>query len=145
MLDTSSGDQLCRECGYVLEERVLNDEQEWRSFSTETSGGAPRGSDRNRVGEALDSWLEDGGVGTSMLIGGATASKGLGSGRRLQMLHEAATGGAGAGDTGARDRQLRGAFSYLRLIGEAFSLRDHVLERAKEIAKELLVSSSTSS
>ncbi|KAL8441303.1 hypothetical protein Emag_007287 [Eimeria magna] len=138
VLDSSSGDQLCRECGYVLEERVLNEEQEWRSFSTETSGGGSRGADRNRVGEALDGWLEDGGIGTSMLIGGATASKGLGSGRRLQMLHEAATSGGPGGEAGARDRQLRAAFNYLRLIGEAFSLRDHVLERAKEIAKELL-------
>ncbi|KAL8269286.1 hypothetical protein Esti_006791 [Eimeria stiedai] len=138
VLDASSGDQLCRECGYVLEERVLNEEQEWRSFSTETSGGGSRGSDRNRVGEALDGWLEDGGIGTSMLIGGATAGKGLGSGRRLQMLHEAATSGGPGGEAGARDRQLRAAFNYLRLIGEAFSLRDHVLERAKEIAKELL-------
>ncbi|OEH80485.1 transcription initiation factor iib [Cyclospora cayetanensis] len=138
VLDSSSGDQLCRDCGYVLEERVLNEEQEWRSFSAETSGGAPKGADRNRVGEALDGWLEDGGIGTSMLIGGGSSSKGLGSGRRLQMLHEAATGGSGAGESGSRDRQLRAAFSYLRLIGEAFSFRDHVLERAKEIAKELL-------
>ncbi|CDI79511.1 transcription initiation factor iib, putative [Eimeria acervulina] len=139
VLDSSSGDQLCKECGFVLEERVLNEEQEWRSFSAENSGGgAPKGSERNRVGEALDGWLQDGGISTSMLIGGGSMSKGLGSGRRLQILHEAATGSAAAGETGNRDRQLRAAFSYLRLIAEAFSLRDYILERGKEIAKELL-------
>lgn len=78
-----------------------------------------------------------------MLVSGAGGSLGGGkaasNAKRLQQLHEATTSGLGAG-TGSGDRQLKAAFNYLRLIGEAFALRDNVLERAKEITKDLLVS-----
>ncbi|KFG30843.1 transcription initiation factor IIB, partial [Toxoplasma gondii p89] len=98
------------------------------------------GADRNRVGDALDAWLEDGGIGTTMLVassGGPLAGKAAWSAKRLQQLHEAATSGLGSG-VGSGDRQLKVAFNYIRLIGEAFALRDNVLERAKEITKDLM-------
>lgn len=143
VFDASSGDQLCRECGLVVEEKALSEEQEWRNFSAEAASSGRGGAGRNRVGDTLDAWLEDGGIGTTMLVSGAGGSLGGGkaasNAKRLQQLHEATTSGLGAG-VGSGDRQLKAAFNYLRLIGEAFALRDNVLERAKEITKDLLVS-----
>lgn len=143
MFDASSGDQICRECGFVVEEKVLSEEQEWRNFSAEVASSSRGGADRNRVGEALDGWLETGGIGTSMLVGSAgglaSGTRAANAAKRLQQLHEATTGSfAAAGAAGNRDRQLKSAFSCLRLIGEAFALRDNVLERAKEITKDLM-------
>ncbi|EPR59690.1 transcription initiation factor IIB [Toxoplasma gondii TgCatPRC2] len=140
VFDSSSGDQLCRECGLIVEEKVLSEEQEWRNFSAEAASSSRGGADRNRVGDALDAWLEDGGIGTTMLVassGGPLAGKAAWSAKRLQQLHEAATSGLGSG-VGSGDRQLKVAFNYIRLIGEAFALRDNVLERAKEITKDLM-------
>ncbi|CBZ51496.1 At4g37010, related [Neospora caninum Liverpool] len=140
VFDSSSGDQLCRECGLIVEEKVLSEEQEWRNFSAEAASSSRGGADRNRVGDALDAWLEDGGIGTTMLVassGGPLAGKAAWSAKRLQQLHEAATSGLGTG-VGSGDRQLKVAFNYIRLIGEAFALRDNVLERAKEITKDLM-------
>ncbi|KAF8820511.1 transcription initiation factor IIB [Cardiosporidium cionae] len=117
--DPSSGDELCCQCGLVLESKVMSEEQEWRNFCHESSGG--RGEDRNRVGEAIDQWLDDGVAGTTI----------LGGSRRFQQLNEASTA------LSSNDKLLRSAFQHLRLIAEAFSLRDNIIEIAKEITKEL--------
>ncbi|KAF8820700.1 transcription initiation factor IIB [Cardiosporidium cionae] len=118
--DQSSGDELCCQCGLILESKVMSEEQEWRNFCHDSSSGS-RGADRNRVGEAIDHWLDDGVAGTTM----------LGGSRRFQQLNEAST------SLSSNDKLLRSAFQHLRLIAEAFSLRENIVEIAKEIAKEL--------
>lgn len=64
--DNHSGDELCSDCGQILESRVMSEEQEWRSFSNSDGGS---GNDRSRVGGVNDSWLEEGIQGTSMIGG----------------------------------------------------------------------------
>eukprot|EP00920_Eleutheroschizon_duboscqi_P004137 GHVT01009574.1.p1 GENE.GHVT01009574.1~~GHVT01009574.1.p1 ORF type:complete len:314 (+),score=36.92 GHVT01009574.1:632-1573(+) len=120
VLDQISGDQLCRNCGLILESKILSEEQEWRNFSGDSGVGS---GDRSRVGEAVDTWLQDG-------IGGTTM---LGGSKRLLQLNESTT------SVGTNDRLLKSAFANLRLVAEALNLRDNVIETAKDIAKDLLV------
>eukprot|EP00920_Eleutheroschizon_duboscqi_P004135 GHVT01009572.1.p1 GENE.GHVT01009572.1~~GHVT01009572.1.p1 ORF type:complete len:424 (+),score=70.54 GHVT01009572.1:632-1903(+) len=119
VLDQISGDQLCRNCGLILESKILSEEQEWRNFSGDSGVGS---GDRSRVGEAVDTWLQDG-------IGGTTM---LGGSKRLLQLNESTT------SVGTNDRLLKSAFANLRLVAEALNLRDNVIETAKDIAKDLL-------
>ncbi|KAH0474553.1 MAG: hypothetical protein KVP17_004365 [Porospora cf. gigantea B] len=119
--DSHSGDELCSACGLVVESRVMSEEQEWRSFSNSDGGS---GGDRSRVGGPSDLWLSDGVQGTSMMSGDSKYQK-------LMMVHEMATA------LSSSDRQLKAAFQNLRLIADTFNLRENVVERCKEIVKDL--------
>ncbi|KNG78221.1 transcription initiation factor TFIIB [Plasmodium falciparum IGH-CR14] len=54
--DTSEGTQICNGCGMVVESKILSEEQEWRNFQND---GQSKNTDRNRVGEVSDIWLEN--------------------------------------------------------------------------------------
>lgn len=115
--DNSEGTQICSSCGMVVESRILSDEAEWRNFSND---GSSKKNDRNRVGEMSDVWLENHVTSTTFI----KSSKKL---QHLNMLTQINKG----------DQILVSAFSTLKLICETFSLRSSVVERAKEITKEL--------
>eukprot|EP01053_Blabericola_migrator_P007130 Blabericola_migrator_1__7129@NODE_360_length_9432_cov_135_447517_g288_i0_p3_GENE_NODE_360_length_9432_cov_135_447517_g288_i0NODE_360_length_9432_cov_135_447517_g288_i0_p3_ORF_typecomplete_len334_score55_26TFIIB/PF00382_19/9_4e07TFIIB/PF00382_19/0_0015TF_Zn_Ribbon/PF08271_12/7_5e13Cyclin_C/PF02984_19/6_7e02Cyclin_C/PF02984_19/56Cyclin_C/PF02984_19/0_36zfRING_4/PF14570_6/19zfRING_4/PF14570_6/1_8DUF2614/PF11023_8/0_092DZR/PF12773_7/1_9DZR/PF12773_7/0_2DZR/PF12773_7/7_7e03zfribbon_3/PF13248_6/20zfri len=122
--DNHSGDDLCSNCGQVLESRVMSEEQEWRTFSN-TDGGS--GNDKSRVGGVNDTWMEEGVQGTTMMGGDKRFN-------RLAQAHELATSASSS------DRQLKTAFNNLRLIAEHMGLRENILERCKEMVKDLQVS-----
>ena len=52
--DARAGDLICRECGLVVGDRLIDVSSEWRTFSDETSGG-----DRSRVGAAQNYLFEN--------------------------------------------------------------------------------------
>ena len=68
LIDERQGVVLCRNCGLVLENEVIDESQEWRSFSDSSSGDK---NDRNRVGAVGNEWLSDG-------AGGGTSISGVG-------------------------------------------------------------------
>lgn len=118
--DTSEGTQICNGCGLVVETNILSEEQEWRNFSND---GQSKGNDRNRVGETSDIWLENNLTSTTFI----KSSKKL---QHLNMMTQ----------INKNDQTLLSAFNILKLICETFFLRSNVIERAKEITKELQVS-----
>ncbi|VWU52118.1 transcription initiation factor TFIIB, putative [Hepatocystis sp. ex Piliocolobus tephrosceles] len=115
--DNSEGTQICNSCGLVVESNILSEEQEWRSFSND---GATKNNDRNRVGDATDMWLENNFTSTTFI----KSSKKL---QHLNMMTQ----------INKKDQILLEAFNILKLICETFFLRSNVIERAKEITKEL--------
>ncbi|SBT87087.1 transcription initiation factor TFIIB, putative [Plasmodium malariae] len=115
--DTSEGTQICNACGLVVESHILSEEQEWRNFSND---GQPKSIDRNRVGEISDIWLENNITSTTFI----KSSKKL---QHLNMMTQ----------INKNDQTLLSAFNILKLICETFYLRSNVIERAKEITKEL--------
>ncbi|CRH03038.1 transcription initiation factor TFIIB, putative [Plasmodium relictum] len=115
--DNSEGTQICNGCGLVVESNILSDEQEWRNFNND---GHSKGNDRNRVGEASDIWLENNLTSTTFI----KSSKKL---QHLNMMTQ----------INKNDQTLIAAFNILKLICETFFLRSNVIERAKEITKEL--------
>ncbi|KAK2195411.1 bifunctional Transcription factor TFIIB/Transcription factor TFIIB [Babesia duncani] len=119
VIDHVEGNQVCVTCGRVAENVLISDEQEWRNFNTESTGGAQH--ERSRVGEVGDAWLEST-TSSTTFIGGS---------RKMQMLQNL------MGNFESSDRQLKGAFSLLRTVGDALAIRDQALERAKEMIKEL--------
>ncbi|EAA18727.1 transcription initiation factor iib [Plasmodium yoelii yoelii] len=118
--DTSEGTQICNGCGLVIETNILSEEQEWRNFSND---GQSKSNDRNRVGEASDIWLENNLTSTTFIK----------SSKKLQHLNMMT-------HINKNDQTLLSAFNILKLICETFFLRSNVIERAKEITKELQVS-----
>ncbi|GBE60867.1 transcription initiation factor [Babesia ovata] len=118
VIDHTEGNQICVNCGRVAENVLISDQQEWRNFSSESSGG--RGSERSRVGEVNDVWM-DGGNSTTF-IGGS---------RKMQHIQNL------VGNFENADRHLKAAFSMLRHVGDVINVNDLVLDRGKEIMKEL--------
>ncbi|KAK1443849.1 transcription factor TFIIB [Babesia gibsoni] len=118
VIDQTEGNQICVNCGRVAEVVLISDQQEWRSFNSESSGGT--GNDRSRVGEVNDVWLD--GANSTTFIGGS---------RRMQQLQNL------VGNYESSDKQLKSAFTLLRHIGDSINVNDMVLERCKEILKEL--------
>lgn len=118
VIDHTEGNQICVNCGRVAEVVLISDQQEWRSFNTESSGGTT--NDRSRVGEVNDVWLE--GANSTTFIGGS---------RRMQQIQNL------VGNYESSDKQLKTSFTLLRHIGDALNINEMVLERCKEMLKEL--------
>lgn len=55
--DYSAGDVVCRDCGVILGERIIDDTPEWRSFANDDRGGDPAA--KSRVGEVADARLDN--------------------------------------------------------------------------------------
>lgn len=55
--DFSAGDVVCRDCGMILGERIIDDTPEWRTFANDDRGGDPAA--KSRVGEVADQRLND--------------------------------------------------------------------------------------
>ncbi|KAK1937590.1 putative transcription initiation factor TFIIB [Babesia divergens] len=118
VIDHAEGNQICVNCGRVAEVVLISDQQEWRNFNSESSGGAT--NERSRVGEVNDVWLD--GVNSTTFIGGS---------RRMQQIQNL------VGNYENSDKQLKSAFAMLRHIGDSIGINDIVMERGKEILKEL--------
>ena len=61
-VNRDKGEVICKDCGLVVEDRMVDHGQEWRDFDSE-SGGA---SDRRRTGSALTYTQYDQGLGTEV-------------------------------------------------------------------------------
>jgi hypothetical protein len=69
--DYAAGDLICKGCGLVLGDRIVDEHSEWRTFSNSDSTGA----DPNRVGGPSNPLLRDSGLSTIIGRGeGAAAS-----------------------------------------------------------------------
>ncbi|KAL4139180.1 hypothetical protein PRIC2_002678 [Phytophthora ramorum] len=53
--DFSAGDVVCRSCGMILGERIIDDSPEWRTFANDDRGGDPAA--KSRVGDVADARL----------------------------------------------------------------------------------------
>nr|BAN65529.1 transcription initiation factor TFIIB, putative [Babesia bovis] len=118
VVDQTEGSQICVNCGRVAENVLISEQQEWRSFSAESSSG--KNNDRNRVGEANDVWMET--------TGGTTF---IGASRKMQNTHNMVI------NDNDNKRHLKSAFVILRQVDDTMNLSDLVIERSKEMLKEL--------
>ncbi|GMF33220.1 unnamed protein product [Phytophthora fragariaefolia] len=77
--DFSAGDVVCRGCGMILGERIIDDSPEWRTFANDDRGGDPAA--KSRVGDAADARLNSLSLSTYLVDpkkggGGADAEPG---------------------------------------------------------------------
>ncbi|KAH7649250.1 hypothetical protein FG379_001607 [Cryptosporidium bovis] len=113
--ESKSGSEICTRCGVVVEDRVISDEQEWRSFSNDGNDG----NSKSRIGSMNDVWLDDG-TDSQLLVGDKKLMK-------TMLRHNSQESG---------DRLMKEVFSQLRQIASNFCLHDNIIERCKEIIKE---------
>ena len=121
VVDSHNGDEICTNCGKVLQEKLICEEQEWRMFSNNDNNSQV---EKSRVGAANDSWMMD-------TIGGTTMLGGDKKFKYLSVTHNVTT------KSNAADRQLKAAFNILSSTVEHLSLRSNVTERCREIIKDL--------
>eukprot|EP01133_Synstelium_polycarpum_P001429 gene1429-1658_t len=118
--DYAKGDLICRECGCVIGDRIVDEHSEWRTFSNSESTG----SDPNRVGGPTNPLLRDSGLST--VIGKGT-SKDSSTLSRLQ----------NRGSLNNGDRSLLAGFKEISRMAENMGLPQTVIDMANELFREM--------
>jgi transcription initiation factor TFIIB len=117
--DWSQGNAVCRGCGLVVQERLLDVSSEWRTFASE------EGDDPNRVGGPVNPLLESG-LGTDI----GAAPKGAG-GRGMMGLKNTQHKNA----VSAADKVMLEVMSRIDRWCDRLMLQRSVGNRAKELFK----------
>jgi len=118
--DYSAGDMICKGCGSVLGDRIIDEHSEWRTFSNSDSTGA----DPNRVGGPSNPLLRDSGLSTIIGRGEGAAAASL---SRWQ----------NRGALGSGDRSLLAAFKEIGRMADRMSLPQTIRDRANELYKQV--------
>jgi transcription initiation factor TFIIB len=117
--DYAAGDLICKECGLVLGDRIVDEHSEWRTFSNSDTPG----SDPNRVGGPSNPLLRDSGLSTIIGKGDAAAA----SLSRWQ--------NRGALNSG--DRSLLNAFKEIGRMSDTIGLPQTIRDRANELYRQI--------
>eukprot|EP01111_Echinosteliopsis_oligospora_P004810 TRINITY_DN1788_c0_g1_i1.p1 TRINITY_DN1788_c0_g1~~TRINITY_DN1788_c0_g1_i1.p1 ORF type:complete len:323 (-),score=84.52 TRINITY_DN1788_c0_g1_i1:18-986(-) len=117
--DYAAGDMICKGCGLILGDRIVDEHSEWRTFSNSDTPG----SDPNRVGGPSNPLLRDSGLSTMIGKGDSSAA----SLARWQ--------NRGALNSG--DRSLLAAFKEIGRMGERMGLPQTIRDRANELYKQV--------
>lgn len=114
IVDIQEGTVVCRKCGLVQAQRIIDDTPEWRNFSKESAGAG--GDDPKRVGGANNELLE--GKGLSTMISPVGTDNSL---ARWNMR---------VSNDGI-DRALNRGFTSIKDVCHALGLNDEIEESAK--------------
>lgn len=131
VMDESSGEQVCSNCGYVVSERIIDEHAEWRNFSQEQGE-----ANRSRTGTPSTLARDD--MGLSTVIGLENRDV---SGRALQASMKATVERLRTWDKRSRvhpslDRNLRQAFSELDRLAEKINAGSSIVEKAAYIYRK---------
>ena len=138
VLDSSSGEHVCSNCGYVIKDRIEEEGAEWRNFSKEQG-------DQDRARTGMPSTLAMHDMGLSTVIGLENRDA---SGRTLQSSMKTTLERLRTWDRRTQlhesiDRNLRQAFGELERMAQKLHASDAVVEKAayiyrKAVEKRLL-------
>jgi transcription initiation factor TFIIB len=129
--DASTGEIYCRNCGYVLAQKIEEAGPEWRSFSNDES-------DKSRVGAATSLTMHD--MGLSTVIGSAdkdATGKPL-SASMKNSIERLRTWDSRTQARTSADRNLRQALNELSKMKEKLGLADAVVEKAAYIYRKAM-------
>jgi transcription initiation factor TFIIB len=129
--DITTGEMFCRNCGYVVAEKIEETGPEWRAFSNDES-------DRSRVGAGTSLTLHD--MGLSTIIGVADKDA---TGKPLSASMKSSIGRLRTWDSrtqahSSADRNLRQALSELGKMKDKIGLADSVIEKAAYIYRKAM-------
>lgn len=119
--DHAAGDIVCQGCGLVVEEHIIDERSEWRTFSDKDKESV----DPNRVGGPSNPLLDGGGLST--VIGKIQGDGGMSFG--LNRMHTRSNN---------PDRNLLSAFKKISSMSEQLSLSMNIKDRACELYKEAM-------
>lgn len=132
VLDTSSGELFCSNCGFVVKEKIEEVGPEWRAFSKEEK------EDRSRTGIPSSLAMHD--MGLATVIGSKDIDA---SGKSLSASMRATIERLRTWDSRSQvhepvDRNLRQAFSELDRLADKLNVGDAVIERSAYIYRKAL-------
>jgi len=132
ILDTSSGELFCSNCGFVVKEKIEEVGPEWRAFSKEEK------EDRSRTGIPSSLAMHD--MGLATVIGTKDIDA---SGKSLSASMKATIERLRTWDSRSQvhepvDRNLRQAFSELDRLADKLNVGDAVIERSAYIYRKAL-------
>lgn len=118
--DHTSGDLICGNCGLVLQERVIDQSSEWRTFSNDDQGN----DDPSRVGDGPNSLLNGAQLNTNIAFGDG--------GMRSKELHRAQN--KSSLDKG--NKSLLQAYKQIGAFADGWQLPTAVSDTAKHLFKD---------
>ncbi|QLH09063.1 transcription initiation factor IIB [Candidatus Nitrosotenuis sp. DW1] len=129
--DMTTGEMFCRNCGYVVAEKIEESGPEWRAFSNDES-------DRSRVGAGTSLTMHD--MGLSTVIGSAdkdATGKPL-SASMKSSIERLRTWDSRTQTHSSADRNLRQALSELDKMKDKMALAESVVEKAAYIYRKAM-------
>ena len=131
VLDATTGEQICTNCGYVMKDKIEETGPEWRTFAREEGG-------ENRIRTGMPSSLAMHDMGLSTVIGKENRDA---SGRALQSSMRTTLERLRTWDKRSQvhesvDRNLRQAFSELARLTDKLRVSDAIVERAAYIYRK---------
>jgi transcription initiation factor TFIIB len=129
--DVTTGEMFCRNCGYVVAEKIEESGPEWRAFSNDES-------DRSRVGAGTSLTMHD--MGLSTVIGSAdkdATGKPL-SASMKSSIERLRTWDSRTQTHSSADRNLRQALSELDKMKDKMALAESVVEKAAYIYRNAM-------
>ncbi|HEY8110995.1 MAG: transcription initiation factor IIB family protein [Nitrososphaerales archaeon] len=129
--DVTTGEMFCRNCGYVVAEKIEESGPEWRAFSNDES-------DRSRVGAGTSLTMHD--MGLSTVIGSAdkdATGKPL-SASMKSSIERLRTWDSRTQTHSSADRNLRQALSELDKMKDKMALAESVVEKAAYIYRKAM-------
>ncbi len=126
----SSGDLVCRSCGLVLGDRIVDTRSEWRTFSNDDQGN----DDPSRVGDTANPLLNGSQLATAISGGGGGGSGGGdsgGAGARARDLNRAQN----KANHDKATRQLLAAYKEIGAFCDAINIPKNVSDTAKHLYK----------
>ena len=124
--NSEKGETLCRACGLVIEDRMVDFGQEWRSFEDD------KGGDRRRAGPASSETSFDKGLGTE--VGSTSDFYKLGSDRQKDKFFRLRKWNIRIST--AIERNLKVALAELKRVGSFLRLPRSVEEEAARIYRQ---------
>lgn len=145
ILDVTTGEQVCTNCGYVMKDNLEESGPEWRSFAKEQGG-----EDRSRVGSPTSLAMHDMGLSTVIGLEGSDSSGNPLHSSMRQQFERLRTWDRRSKVHTSVDRNLRQAFGELGRLAEKINVGDAVIEKAayiyrKAVDKKLIKGRSISS
>lgn len=132
IMDSTSGELFCSNCGFVVKEKIEEIGPEWRAFSKEEK------EDRSRTGIPSSLAMHD--MGLATVIGSKDIDA---SGKSLPAFMRSTIERLRTWDSRSQvhepaDRNLRQAFSELDRLADKLNVSDAVIERAAYIYRKAL-------
>jgi transcription initiation factor TFIIB len=131
VLDSTTGEQFCTNCGYVAVEKIVETGPEWRNFAKEQGD-----TDRSRTGTPSSLAMHDMGLATLIGKENADASGHALNSTMRSTLERLRTWDRRSQVHTSEDRNLRQAFSELDRLGEKLNVGPAVIEKAAYIYRK---------
>ncbi|CAH0474598.1 unnamed protein product [Peronospora belbahrii] len=122
--DYSAGDVVCRSCGMILGERIIDDSPEWRTFANDDRGGDPAA--KSRVGDVADARLDS--LSLTTYLVDTKKSSGTESGRQHKRPN--------VSSDSAKVKRMQRNMTRIQEVASSLSIPKKIVEIALDVYAE---------